>query len=151
MDIIFFRKNQRILFFIGIFIVLVVLLNYLDLLSTDEINTSYHLSLLTINSIFAGFLFTSLGIMAGIADKKSLLSLEKGGYMDKYYNSIYVGLFFNIISIVISTIGVVFSAINTLTILISIQQLSLIAGIIFFILSVIQIIVIIGKIRMSLK
>lgn len=117
--------------------------------STDDIDRAFQLNILTINSIFAGFLFTSLGIMASIVDKRRIANLEKGGYMDNYFNAIYIGLFFHIISILIALISILNSAINSIATIIMIEQLAMLAGVFFFIKSVINILKIIRKVRNS--
>lgn len=119
------------------------------LVSTDNIDRAFQLNILTINSIFAGFLFTSLGIMASIVDKRRIAKLETGGYMDNYFNAIYIGLYFHIISIVIAVISILNDKINSIKLLLMVEQLAMLAGIFFFIKSVLNILKIIKKVRNS--
>src|SRR5690625_5397893 len=57
----------------------------LQIINVDGILESNFLS---VNSIFAGFLFTSLGIIAGILDKEIIVFLDERGYLDGYINGI---------------------------------------------------------------
>ncbi|MCM3395943.1 hypothetical protein [Cytobacillus oceanisediminis] len=146
----YLRRNKwNILLFIfyGLLLLWLYRENHFSITEADK---SYHLNLLTINSIFVGFLFTSLGIMAGFADKKIIASLDKAGYMDNYYNSIYTGLFFHVISTVLSALGVTIEFFTNNEYVLIAQQVTLIGGILFFVKAVWNIFKIIGKIRRSL-
>jgi hypothetical protein len=104
----------------------------------------YHYNLLTINAIFAGFLFTGLGIMVSVADKPSIKRLNEHGYLDKYYNSIYISVIFHLLSIVAS-VAIILKVEKNLIYLA--EKLSLIMGIVFFIVSVCYLMRIIKKVR----
>ncbi|MGE7066708.1 hypothetical protein [Peribacillus butanolivorans] len=116
----------------------------------NKITRSYHLDLLTINSIFAGFLFTNLGIMVGFVDKQGVSNLEKAGYMDNYYNSIYFGLGFHVFSAIFSAVGFTLKAVRSEEVLLLLQLGTLYGGIIFFTKSILNIFKIIRKIRNSI-
>lgn len=146
----YFRRNKWNILLLILYFTVLYYLYTKSYFNIEQIDKSYHINLLTINSIFAGFLFTSLGIMAGFADKKIIAKLDKAGYMDNYYNSIYLGLIFLVISTVISVLGVTIQPISTMEILMVIQQSSLLGGVMFFIKAVWNIFKIIGKIRRSL-
>ncbi|KAB2334274.1 hypothetical protein [Bacillus mesophilum] len=120
-------------------------------LSGGEKDPGFHQNLLTVNTIFLGFLFTALGIMVGFADKKLIKALDQAGYMDNYYNSIYFGLFFHGVSTVISTIAVVISHNIIQNEFVVIQQITLLGGVLFFIKSIIGILKIIGEIRNDIQ
>ncbi|WP_291562142.1 MULTISPECIES: hypothetical protein [unclassified Clostridium] len=61
-----------------------------------------HINFITINSVFAGFLFTSLGIMLSLAFNEALIKLERTTIMDSIYVNIILGILFSISSIIIS-------------------------------------------------
>lgn len=130
-----------------IYLLVCVGLNYFGAFDLSLKNAQFHLNLLTVNSIFLGFLFTSLGMMVGFTDKKSVKSLNAAGYMDNYYNSIYLGLMFLIVSTIISTIGVAIGHEYVIPLLIFIQQLSFVGGVLFFIKSIIGLMRLIKYIR----
>lgn len=66
-------------------------------------------NIMTINTVFAGFLFTSLGIIAGFSDNASIRKFERIKTMDNIYNNILKGIIFSILSIVIGLIIVLFN------------------------------------------
>ncbi|CAM2077752.1 MAG: hypothetical protein NSGCLCUN01_01940 [uncultured Clostridium sp.] len=66
-------------------------------------------NIMTINTVFAGFLFTSLGIIAGFSDNTSIRKFERIKTMDNIYNNILKGIIFSILSIVIGLIIVLFN------------------------------------------
>ncbi|MGM0828064.1 MAG: hypothetical protein ACQEU4_07590 [Bacillota bacterium] len=88
--------------------------------------------------------------MAGFADKKIIAKLDQAGYMDNYYNSIYLGMIFLVISTLISVLGVTLQPISEIKVLLITQQVTLLGGVMFFIKAVWNIFKIIGKIRRSL-
>lgn len=142
-----FRRNKYNIAIVVVFIIACIVLDFLGVINLSQKSEQFHLNLLTVNSIFLGFLFTSLGMMVGFIDKKSIKSLNTAGYMDNYYNSIYFGLIFLIISTVISTIGVSFGSKYVNLALSFIQQVSFIGGILFFIKSIIGLMRLIKYIR----
>ncbi|WP_142311607.1 MULTISPECIES: hypothetical protein [Bacillus cereus group] len=113
----------------------------------ENINRDFHINFLTINSVFAGFLFTGLGIVASIADKDRILKLDRAGYMDNYYNAIYIGLIFHVVSIVIASLSIIVIEISDIKTLVAIEQFAMFGGVIFFIKAVCNILKIINKIR----
>ncbi|WP_288478082.1 hypothetical protein [uncultured Clostridium sp.] len=101
------RFNKKILFFyICVFIILFIAStnNYLDLnvIKNNEFN------FITINTVFAGFLFTSLGIIAGFSSNSALNKFERIKTMDSIYLNIILGICFSLISIIISICKVIF-------------------------------------------
>ncbi|PIC73717.1 hypothetical protein [Sporosarcina sp. P17b] len=144
------RRNISNIFVFFFFVLIAFLCMRFELLNEERFLRSDHLDILTINSIFAGFLFTSLGIMVSFSDKKAIANKDKNGYMDKYYNSIYVGLLFLIISILFAVIGFAFPQADNLSWYLTLEQLTLIGGIIYFIKSCWSILKIIQSIRSSL-
>lgn len=72
-----------------------------DIIAENQFN------IITVNTVFAGFLFTSLGIVAGFSDNASIRKFERIDTMDNIYNNILKGIIFSIVSIVIGLIIVV--------------------------------------------
>lgn len=137
--------NNVVIFLIFIFIVYLSL-KY-ELIDTKGFHSQNHMNILTVNSIFAGFLFTSLGIIAGFMDKEKISNFDKNGYMDKYYNSIYIGLIFHILSAVLAAYAFVQPNMNKYNIYLLVEQICLLGGIVFFISSVVNVKKIIDKVR----
>lgn len=140
-------RNIANVFVFLIFILVVYLSLRYNWVDTKGFDSSNHINILTVNSIFAGFLFTSLGIIAGFMDKEKISNLDKNGYMDKYYNSIYLGLIFHIASAVLAAIAFVQPSMNSYDIYLLLEQIFLLGGITFFISSVFYVKRIINKVR----
>lgn len=143
----YFRRNKYNFIISVVFLLICFYLYYLGYLKGEARDIDFHQNLLTVNTIFLGFLFTALGIMVGFADKKLIKALDIAGYMDNYYNSIYFGMFFHGVSTVISTIAVVLGSDIILNEFIIIQQVTLLGGVLFFIKSILGILKIISEIR----
>lgn len=110
-------------------------------------NSSIHLNILTINSVLAGFIFTSLGIISGSIDRPRIARLNQGGYLDDYFNGMYIAIFSHIISIV-SSIFIIMKIMEKYRFtFIYLQQLGLLVGVTFFVKSIFRLFKIIKKIR----
>lgn len=144
----YFRRNKWNMVLLVISILVTALVFKYNIISSNQESESFHFNLLTINSIFAGFLFTGLGIMVSIADKPRIKNLDLGGYMDNYYNAIYIALIFHITSTLLALTALMLVKIP---ILIVFEQISIIFGVIFFIKSVIDIVKVIEKVRNGIK
>lgn len=140
------RNASNVVTFI-IFILIVYLALKYEWIDTKGLDRSSHINILTVNSIFAGFLFTSLGIIVGFMDKEKISNLDKNGYMDKYYNSIYLGLILHILSAVLAAFAFVQPIINRYEFYLLLEQIFLLGGIVYFISSVIYVKKIIDKVR----
>ena len=65
-----------------------------------------HFSLISINSIFSGFLFTSLGILFTLSEKEGIRRLWDNGYLDCVIKSIMSGITFHVVSIIGALVNV---------------------------------------------
>lgn len=143
----YYRRNKSNFFLLLILVIFLGIIFYNDVFETFDVDIGFHINILTINSIFAGFLFTSLGIMIGILDKERISRLDKAGYMDNYFNAIYIGLFFHVISILISLILVITPGMEINQLLTKLEQTTLFLGISFFVKSIINVLKIIKMVR----
>lgn len=141
-----FIRNKSIFWIFSLWFVVSLTFLLTGFLNVD-FSRETHINILTINSIIAGFLFTSLGIMVGFMHNNKIENLDKNGYMDKYYNSIYVGLGFHVISITLAMLGVVSSASLNINFLLILEQVTLLGGVFFFINSIYSIQRIINRLR----
>ncbi|HFU5939054.1 TPA: hypothetical protein ACH6KL_002568, partial [Enterococcus faecium] len=66
-------------------------------------------NLLTINTIFAGFLYSMLGNMVEFSLRPEVKERDKAGYIESYFSPIYFGLFFFLFSIVIEVLLIFFN------------------------------------------
>jgi hypothetical protein len=68
-------------------------------------NDALHFNILSVNAILAGFLFTGLSIIISVIDKDRIKRLADNGYLDVFYNTIFTGIAFHVLSIVFSLIN----------------------------------------------
>lgn len=142
-----------------IFTALAVLCNRFNIISIPEseklIDTQF--DILTVNSVFAGFSFTVLGLIISLSDTTMLIALRETPFLRKYCSIVTESIFDFIISVVIS-LYFIFGLNNWLeglskkeTLLLTlngpyiIELLFLLKGIIFFVISVIKLIKILNK------
>lgn len=98
-------KLIKLVVYLFVFISLFIML-YKDGIDFETISEN-QFNIITINTVFAGFLFTSLGIVAGFSDNQSIRKFERIDIMDNIYSNILKGIVFSIISIVIGLIIVI--------------------------------------------
>lgn len=106
-----------------------------------------HFNILTINSILAGFLFTGLGILSSALDRPRIARLDKNGYMDDYFNGIYIGIIMHVLSMIASIFIIMGMLRQSQKIFLYLEQLGLIAGSLFFIKSILRLFTIIKRMR----
>lgn len=140
-------------------IILYIILLFLLVLLTifNKINMEYlrgnEFNFITVSTIFAGFLFTALGILTGFYSNQSVKRFERIPTMDRIHTNIMLGIIFSIISVVFSISIVlisfgdgywgqkffnVFSIIETYFLLLTIIQFSISVKNIYFILTVVR-------------
>ncbi|OYD06120.1 hypothetical protein [Paludifilum halophilum] len=141
-----FRRNKwNILWGIIVLIAWFTAIKF-DFIMNARLDQKSHLNILKISALFAGFLYTSLGIMVGMLEKQRIEKLNRAGYMDNYFNAIYISIGAHIIAILLSVINIM-SKSGLIPLFSLIEQLALVAGIIFFAKSVWNVRRIIEKVR----
>ncbi len=125
-----------------------VVLTFLFFKDIFVLNSFNGYSIISTNAIFAGFLYTGLGIVVSVIDKEIIKYLDKHGYIDGYINGIKTGLIFHIISILIA-FGLMLMEIKQsfLYILQVISFGSMLIGVVFFVKSVFNILKLIRIVR----
>lgn len=100
-------KSKEVIFIIVLLAIyfLLIKLGYI----TINIVTSNHFNLITVNSVFAGFLFSSLALIISLSNDKVLITLERAEYMESIYRNIVFGITGSLISIAISLFNVFMS------------------------------------------
>lgn len=90
-----------------LFLVILTFKNSLDfsLIGSNQFN------LITVSTVFAGFLFTSLGIVAGLYSNSTLKKFERISTMDRIHGNIILGIIFSLISVIFS-LGIIFIKID---------------------------------------
>ena len=117
-------------------------------ISTEvEVDKESLYNLLTVNTIFAGFIYNMLGNMVEFLGREDIRELDNAGYIDPYFSPIYFGLFYFIVSIFIELLLVFFGVKKYLNELMYIQQVGTILGLIFFGISTLKMRRMINKIR----
>ncbi|WP_368565980.1 hypothetical protein [Enterococcus lactis] len=104
-------------------------------------------NLLTINTIFAGFLYSMLGNMVEFSMRPEVKERDKAGYIESYFSPIYFGLFFFLISIVIEVLLIFFNFKFFMSFFIYAQTSTSLIGIVFFIYSTIRLRKMISNVR----
>lgn len=89
-----------------IILYLIVLLSLIIVTLKGNLNLNIiednQFNLITVSTIFAGFLFTSLGIVAGFYSNEVIKKFERIPTMDKIHGNIIIGIIFSLISVVLS-------------------------------------------------
>ncbi|EME8091030.1 hypothetical protein [Enterococcus faecium] len=104
-------------------------------------------NLLTINTIFSGFLYTMLGNLVEFTSREEMRKKDLAGYVDKYYSPVYFGLAYFILAILIEVCILFFGFSILLGYLILLQKILSFFGIIYFVISTIMLRKIIVQIR----
>ena len=95
---------------------------------------SEHFSIISVSSLFGGFLFTGLGIIISGLGTERIRRLDRFGYMNKFYTTIYLAITFNIVTI-ISAVFLISLKMSDVIVdaLVIIEQIFLYLSIIFFV------------------
>lgn len=104
-------------------------------------------NLLTINTIFAGFLYSMLGNMVEFSMRPEVKERDEAGYIESYFSPIYFGLFFFLFSIVIEVLLIFFNFKLCMSFFIYVQTCTSLIGIVFFIYSTIRLRKMINNVR----
>lgn len=116
-----------------------------------EFDSEQSYNLLTINAVFVGFLYSMLGTMIEFLERKNVSQLDSAGYIDKYYNGVYIGIVCFFLSIIISLGMVFFQIFITNQLILFLEKILTILGVIFFIKSAIGLRKLLSKIRSNNK
>ncbi|MCL2572399.1 MAG: hypothetical protein FWE11_08335 [Defluviitaleaceae bacterium] len=132
-------------FYIIIPLLLIILLQVTCVFDVSII-TEAHLNLIiTVSSIFAGFLFSGLSIILGFGANKTIVTLIRVGVMNHLYFQLGAGIVFSLATVAASALALVFersSASRTIVVHIAVIYFLFVA-IIFFLLSTKRIFIII--------
>lgn len=148
-DKIKFNRDNLILLFL-IICMLISATRY-EFISEVPDNEDLHFNLLTISTVFSGFLFTSLGLLIGFIDRANMPELETAGYTSKYFNGVLIGIVMFLISIFVSISFIVFVEIPKEVKVFNFEVFLLIGGVLFFIKAVHDVFKILRKVRKRIK
>ncbi|SKA89792.1 hypothetical protein SAMN05428976_11359 [Clostridium sp. USBA 49] len=151
-------KKLKYFIYVALLFILFYLINN-EILDISVIKNN-HFNLITVNSIFAGFLFTSLGVIMSLYSNELLVKLERTSIMNDIYVDIFTGIVFSVISIIISVANS-FISIDNITnnnlkyffsnIMLVLELYFLLVAILQFIISVNDTRFIIKTVRLNLK
>lgn len=142
---VFYKKNKSNIIPIVIIIIFIILVFLKKITFADGFSESQQMIFITVNSVIMGFLFSGLSFLVSNSDRPRIVRLEKNGYMDAYYNGIYIAMIFNIVSIGISVLFM--TTLIKSKLLIYVEQIALYGSLIFFIKSLIVLIFFSRKVR----
>lgn len=157
------EKGKKIKFLIALVVFslvyyILIWKNKIDLsMLINKNDLSNHFNFITVNSVFVGFLFSSLSLILGLSSIESIIRLERGGFMSNIYENIIYGITFSFLSIICSLIMIFMSAnLSKFTLLInvlvpSVELLGLLLTIIVFFKAVIDVKFIIKVVRNNIK
>lgn len=146
------RKKNKVNFSLILFSFLIIFLaSYFKLIPKVPEKDDIHLAILTISTVFAGFMFTSLGLLIGFIDRGNMPELESAGFTGQYFNGIIIGITFLVFSMSVSFFTVINPDFTKNLTVYNIEVFSLIAGILFFLKAVLDIFRILRKVRTFVK
>lgn len=92
-------------------IIKIILIGIITLVTSQFFQVSVvktnHFNLITANSVFIGFLFTSLSILLGFLNEKVVRFFEKAGALKQVYSSIEKGIICSLLSVILSFINLI--------------------------------------------
>lgn len=144
-------KNKANIILILLFTVFACMSIYFEFIPKLPEKNDVHFNLLTISTVFSGFLFTSLGILIGFIDKANMPDLESAGFVGQYFNGILTGIALFLISVATSLVLIILKDIPYQLKLYNLEVFTLLGGITFFIKAVIDVFAILRKVRMHIR
>lgn len=151
-------KKIKYVCYVAILFILIYLTN--KGITDVSIIRNNHFNFITVNSIFGGFLFTSLGIIMSLYTNELLVKLERTSIMNDIYIDIYAGIIFSVVSIAISITSLLINVTKIQNIIVknfllftmpTLELYFLIISLAQFVLSVNDIKFIIRTVRLNIK
>lgn len=99
------KFKSKTLISISTFLILYLYLIRMKVIDISIVNDN-HFNLITVNSVFAGFLFSALALIVGLSNDKILIRLERADFMDSIYKNIIRGITTSIMSIATSIFNI---------------------------------------------
>ena len=97
-------------------------------------NVSLQYTLISMSAVFAGFLFTGMGIFVSTLEKERISRLWKHNYLDNLYKAAFVGMATDVIMLLLALSILIFNiGIKYKIIFAHIEIIALINGIVAFI------------------
>lgn len=104
-----FRRNKRLIVIAVVLFILnvaiIVVWQHTSLFSgVIPISPSFSFNILTIDAVFAGFGYNTLGTVVSFLSNDSIRQKDQDGYMDHYYNGLYLALMGFLIAMIFGAI-----------------------------------------------
>lgn len=99
-------KNYISLIVILLFFIIINFFSLLDLSPLIKDVNSNLFNIITINSVFGGFLFTSITFFVGVSNTKTVETFERIDYMEKIYNNLINGFMSSMISVLLCVFNI---------------------------------------------
>lgn len=131
-------------------IIFIIALNF-NFINTLEKNESTQFNIITINSIIAGFLFTSLSILLSVSDKLIIKRLYNINLVDDIILNLCFGIVSSLISIVLAICIIFINLYDFQKYFCYIEINMILISVLFFILSVFDILFILKAIKKQIK
>lgn len=116
-----------------------------------NLKKDFHKDIITLSSVFGGFSFTTYGIIIGLSSQRVMRKLERMGFTSAYYFSVSCSLVAIVVSLICSLIGLFISRYNESIFIAQIELISFIIGVLFFIASIINVLMMQKIIRNEIR
>lgn len=141
-----FLRNKLHFFLLSIMLGLGIFL-FMKIEVVNPPQKNEHFDILTINTVLAGFMYTVLSTMIEFNTRKRIQELDKAGYMDAYYSSVYIGLTFFVISIFLGLLGSFVSIFANMVKVFLLEVIFMFYGFVYFVISAIGLVRLLKKVR----
>jgi hypothetical protein len=111
--------------------------------------SDYYFDLITMSSIFAGFLFSSLTLILGLGKSSTTIFLERADQMGSIFFNLVGGIMFSVLSIMALFIQFMLRCVNDIWFLIDIYLIIVVIG--FFLFAVFDVRLVIRCIRQEIR
>lgn len=104
-----YRRNKA-LFFLSVILILLNVNIVFIWIKTDlfkgiiQVNQTLGRSLITIDTVLIGFSYTALNTMLSFSNNDEFNNVDKDGYIDKYYNGVYISIGWFFIALLLGVI-----------------------------------------------
>lgn len=104
-----YRRNKA-LFFLSVILIFLNVNIVFIWIKTDlfkgiiQVNQTLGRSLITIDTVLIGFSYTALNTMLSFSNNDEFNNVDKDGYIDKYYNGVYISIGWFFIALLLGVI-----------------------------------------------
>lgn len=147
-------KNERrkyrvvsLLIIVAFFIVFLIDLLFFPIFKGDVNFTEHSWELVSTSAVLTGFIFSSIGLIVAFLAIPRIETLSKDGYLDKYFESLFLSLSVFLFSMIVGIVGGFLKSANVANVLKLIQLYTFFTGCSLFILNIKMLYTIVNKAR----